>query len=415
MVLVVLAVHLTAPYLGSARFGVWATFASMAAMLSLLDLGVGNALVNRVAQTVALGDGPELQRTVTGGSGILAIIGVLATAALAVLASAIPWGRLFKLTDTTVIAETEQAAFVFAAIFGLNLFSSGLLRILAGQQRSHAANLVSGLGTTLACIALWVAAHRQVSVPWLIAATFGIQSVVGFLSAVLLIRSGLLSLHGLWPAMKRERHHLLRTGSLFMLLQLGMMLGWASDSVLLASLKGASEVAVYAIAIRLFQFASQPFAVINAPLWAAYADACARKDTAFVRTTLKRSLTVSFLGCAAVSCLLLFAAPVLIPIWTRETISVPTTVLALFAVWTVLETSGNAFGVYLNGCGIVRQQVWVVLAFCALVLPLKFFLGSIWGSSGIVAASIFAYLLVVVGMYGSVFRTQVLSPLGASS
>ena len=54
MLLLVLGVRLTTAYLGTTRFGVWATFASMTAMLSLLDLGVGNALVNRIAHAVAV-------------------------------------------------------------------------------------------------------------------------------------------------------------------------------------------------------------------------------------------------------------------------------------------------------------------------------------------------------------------------
>ena len=411
MLLVVLSVHLTVPYLGTTRFGVWATFASMAAMLSLLDLGIGNALVNRVAQAAVHVDARDLQRTVSGGSGLLAAMGVAAAAVLLVAAQVVPWARVFKLTDAAAIGEARNAATVFAVCFGVNLFSSGLMRILAGQQRLHAANLVLGTGTALACVALWFAAGRQAGVPWLIAATFGVQSAVALLAGVLLHRAGLWRLRGLRSAMRHERSHLLRTGSLFMLLQLGTMVGWASDSIILASLKGAAEVAVYAVAMRLFQFASQPFAVVNAPLWAAYADACARRDTAFVRGTLKRSLTLSLLGCLLVSGGLLLAAPLLIPAWTQGSLVVPASLLILFAVWTVLDTTGNAFGIYLNGCGIVRQQVWVVTAFCCVVLPLKFWLGDAWGGSGIVAATIVAYLLVVVGTYGVVLRSQVLRPI----
>ena len=83
------------------------------------------------------------------------------------------------------------------------------------------------------------------------------------------------------------------------------------------------------------------------------------------------------------------------------------------SVWSVLEATGNAFGTYLNGCGIVRPQVAVVLAFCAVVLPLKIVLGARFGVAGIVAASILAYLLVVVGLYSTVLRKRVLRPAGS--
>jgi O-antigen/teichoic acid export membrane protein len=263
MLLVILSVHLTVPYLGTTRFGVWATFASMAGMLSLLDLGVGNALVNRVARASATGDKAELQQVVTGGCGILAVIGLASAALLFGVAEVIPWGRVFKLRDAALIEEARKAGAVFAACFGINLFSAGLLRVLAGQQRLHAANLVSAAGTAIACLALVLASGRQVSIPWLIASTFGFQAGVSLFAGVLLHRADMWRFRQLRPAMRRERSHLLRTGSLFMLLQLGTMIGWGSDSVVLASLKGAGEVAVFAVAMRLFQFASQPFAVVN--------------------------------------------------------------------------------------------------------------------------------------------------------
>lgn len=411
MLLLVLGVRLTTGYLGTTRFGVWATFASMTAMLSLLDLGVGNALVNRVAHAVADGDERATKRIVTAGAGLLAAIGVTSAAGLLVPALMLPWGDLLKLTDSAMASEARQAAAVFAVIFGVNVFGSGLLRILAGQQRSHEAHLLSACAAAFACVGLYCASNLQAGVPWLLASTFGFQTLAGLAAGVLLLRRGLISRSGARAAMASERPHLLRVGSLFVLLQLGTMLGWGGDSVILALLRGAGEVAVYAVALRLFQFASQPFVMLNAPLWAAYADASVRGDTSFVRQALKRSMILSVSGAATLSLILVFTGPVLISVWTHGTIVVSTHVLALFAMWTVLEAGGNAFGVYLNGCAIVKEQVLVVVAFCAVVLPLKIWLGTTNGTAGLLEAAIVAYLVVIVGLYGFVFRSRVMAPL----
>jgi O-antigen/teichoic acid export membrane protein len=415
MLLLILGVRLTIGYLGTTRFGVWATFASMTAMLSLLDLGIGNALINRVAHASAGNDPNAVRRVVTGGVGLLAVIGLLTATVLVVTALSLPWGDLLKLVDPVIATEARQVAVVFAVFFGVNLFSSGLLRILVGQQRSHEANFLSGFATGLACLALWWASSQQASVPLLLVATFGVQTLAGIAAGVLLLRRNLISMGGAGAAMASERRHLLRVGSLFVLLQLGTMLGWGGDSVILAVLKGASEVAVYAVAFRLFQFASQPFAMLNAPLWAAYTDATVRGDTGFLRHALKRSLIVTLVGTATLSFVLLLASPGLISAWTQGTIVVPFQVLTLFAVWTVLEASGNAFGVYLNGCAIVKEQVIVVLAFCVVVLPLKIWLASSYGAAGLLGAAITAYLVVIVGLYGFVFRSRVVAPLEGAS
>lgn len=43
---VLLSISLTLPYLGPERFGIWMAISSLAVMLSVLDFGVANGLVN---------------------------------------------------------------------------------------------------------------------------------------------------------------------------------------------------------------------------------------------------------------------------------------------------------------------------------------------------------------------------------
>jgi O-antigen/teichoic acid export membrane protein len=411
MVLMVATVRWAAPYLGTERFGVWATFASLAAMLSFLDLGLGNAMVNRVARASAGGDRAALEGTVSGGIAWLALVAVLMSGALAALASVVPWQPLFKLSSVQVAAEARTAALTFSVLFGLHLLSSGALKVLAGQQRSHEAHVINAIAALLACLAVaWVAAN-EAPVAALLAAGFGVQSACGLMALALLAWRGLLRATGLPHALRAEWRPLLSTGSLFLLLQIGTMIGWGSDTLLLASFGGAQHVAAFAVAQRLFQFASQPMQVLNAPLWSAYADAAARGERAFLRKTLRVSVWASVAGAGLLSAVLLWAGPWLVGIWTSRSVSVPWSLLAVLAIWTVLEAGGTAFGAYLNGVGVVREQAICVVAFCVVALPLKVYAAKAAGAPGLVAATILSYTLIVIGLYLTVFRTRVLRPL----
>ena len=53
LILMIVSVTATVSYLGPERFGVWMTISSFAVMLTFLDLGVGNALMNRVAEAAS--------------------------------------------------------------------------------------------------------------------------------------------------------------------------------------------------------------------------------------------------------------------------------------------------------------------------------------------------------------------------
>jgi len=412
MVLMVLTIHQTTSYLGAERFGVWATFASLAAMLSFMDLGIGNALINRVALSTAADDSHALRHAICGGIGWLALVGVLMWLGLAVLANFVPWTTLFKLSNPGLGGEARSAALIFSGLFGLHLLSSGLLKVLIGQQRSFEAHTISTLGALVACATTWWATELRFGVPSLLMAGFGVQSLAGLVVMPILHRRGWLVFGQMWARMLEERKVLWRIAPLFLVLQIGTMIGWGSDSFLLASFGGASQVAAFAVVQRLFQFASQPVAMLNAPLWAAYADAHARFDTAFMRKTLRHSALISVSGGAALALALLLLGPLIISYWTQGAVAAPWTLLALIAAWTVLDVGGTVFGTYLNGAGIVREQVAVVLSFCAVALPLKVLAIILAGASGMVAATIVAYLLTVVGLYGTVFRRRVLGPLG---
>lgn len=411
VLLMVLTVYAAAPYLGPTRFGVWATFASLAAMLSFLDLGVGNALVSRVSQASASNDFPALRRVVAGGIGWLTLIGALVAVALAGIASLIPWGALLRLTDGAAAEEARTTALAFSGLFGVHMLGSGALKVLVGQQRSHEANVISGVGTLLACATVTWAAYEHAGVTQLLIAGFGVQAAAGLLALPLLWFRGVFKGEDLFDCMRSERAWLFRTGALFLFLQIGTMVGWGSDPILLASFVGPAEVAVFVVAQRLFQFAAQPFAIINAPLWPAYTDALARADHLFIRRTVTRSLLLSGLGAALIAAMLCALAPWVIPYWTRGSIEVPMQLIALMAVWTVFEVCGTAFGTYLNGTGIVREQVVVVVAFCALALPLKLYAATHAGAPGLVFAAIIAYGLAVVLPYATIFRRRVLAPL----
>jgi O-antigen/teichoic acid export membrane protein len=412
MALMVLTVRWAAPVLGAERFGVWATFSSMVAMLSFLDLGIGNALVNQVAHATAGGDAKHLSTVITVGLGWLLFIGLLASLILVAAGSLIPWTAFFKLSTPQIAAETRTTSIVFGALFGLTLVSGGLLKALAGQQRSYEAQLILVLSTLCSAPVVWYVVQKKAQVGTLLLAGFGLQTAITLMAGLLLLwMRRLVDFSVVVSSMRLQRVPVLASGSLFLFLQIGTMIGWGADSLLVASIAGAGDVAVFAVAQRLFQFASQPVAVVNSALWPAYADAFARDDRAFLGRTIRRSMLFSICLASGVALLLLFTGPFLIPYWTKSAIAVPWALLAAFAIWTGIESAGTALAAYLNGVGIVRIQVIVVIVFCVVALPAKIWGVRYDGATGLVIATSVSYVVAVYALYGIVFRRQIFQPI----
>lgn len=415
MAVMVLSVSLTLPYLGEERFGVWMTIASFAGMLGFLDLGIGNALTNHIAKAVTQEHQEKLCSAISGGLGVMLLVGVAMGLILTVIASQLPWQSLIKVKDAALYDEIRIACMWFAGLFGLNLFTSSILRVFAGLQQAYYGHVAASLSSCIALVALWLVTQQHAGIAMLLTVSLGTQSLAGVFLLGMLIQKKLLLFRGIIRAIRIEYKDLLHIGSLFFILQIGCMIGWGADNLIISTTIGASQVGVYSITQRLFQFVSQPLAMINAPLWAAYADAHARHDSEFIKKTLKRSLFLT-LGLAVLGVtILFFNGQLIIETWTKRDIFSPLSFIAVMGVWTIIESVGNSFAMFMNGCNIVKPQMMAVLAFCMLAIPIKFLFVSEYQLIGIIIATIFSYLIAVPLFYAVFFRAFIFDTIRKSN
>jgi O-antigen/teichoic acid export membrane protein len=407
ILLVLLSVSLTVDYLDLEQFSIWMLVLSFITMLSFLDLGIGNALTNHVAQRAVEDNKKILRNTISGGLGILGLIGISIGAVLLAISALTPWNLLFPEDKVGLVLELKSAAICFSVIFGLNIFTTGLQKIFLGLQKAYIAHLVNALGTILSCLALWIATHHQQNITVLLAAVFGTQTVISIALLFILVKESLFSSVGISQHVKMEFPFLYKNAGFFLVLQLGAIVGWGADNIIISGVLGITQVAIYAIAQRLFQFVAQPFSLVNAPLWSAYADADARGDRLFIGRTLKRSLILTFLGTMLLSLVIFLLNRWIIKIWTHGEIRVPFELIIACGVWTVIEATGNAFAMFLNGTGIVKKQMIVVCIFIILVLPLKIILAFYMGLPGIPVATIIIYIIVNAYFYGYLYYREI--------
>lgn len=403
LLVLVVSVPLTLSYLGNERFGIWMTISSFATLFAFLDLGIGNGLLNLVAKTAATGGHDRLRQVVSNGLLALVIAGILVGTALLTASSVLPWQSLIRVADPSSIEEIRSAANTFALIFALSLPLLGLQRVFLGLQEGFLVHVASALAQIISLILVVILAANQAGIPQLIVATYGVQSLAPLILLPLLQRRGLMGRPGLGP-FRSDALHLLRTGSLFFVLQLGAVVAWGSDSLIISSMLGASEVATLAIISRLFQLVTQPLAMFSTPLWSGYADAAARNDSRYIRQTLKNSMAITF-GSALIGALVVLTFhDWLITHWTSNSVQVPMLLATTYAAWTIVEATGNTFAMFLNGLGILRAQLIVVSLFCTVAIPLKLLLVNQIGLVGVIMATLISYCLTVALPYLTFLR-----------
>jgi O-antigen/teichoic acid export membrane protein len=196
-----------------------------------------------------------------------------------------------------------------------------------------------------------------------------------------------------------ETKSLLSTGGLFFLLQIGYLVGWGSDSLIISSALGAAEVTTLSIVQRLFQFVFVPLSIINAPMWGAYADASARGDGDFIsralRSAILRTVLLAIVGCLG----LILSSPIIFNFWLPGDAKIPHSLVATYGLWIFVQCAFMPVSILFNGLGVIRAQVFVVIAFCVVCLPLKFYLIQHAGVVGVVQAAVIAYILTAAIPY----------------
>lgn len=406
-VVMIVSLRIALPYLGKERFGIMATITSLAMLLTFLDLGIGNGLVSQVARLRTVRDNDSLARLIGNALFILGIIGAIAAVVLCVLSIYSPLAWAFKGARLPVLTEARSTLTVFGILFGLSVPLGAVQRIFAGLQEGYTAQLITAALSVIGLILLYFLPYMGAGIPAFLLVTYGMQVLAGLVMLWMLMVRRLVACPNYLVFSDRETISLLKTGGLFFILQIGGVIGWGADNLIISTMLGAAEVTQLVVVQRMFMLVSVPLSMINGPLWAAYADAASRGDKDYIHITFKRSMLLTPTLAIIVGMLIFSVYGFLASLITKGTVSLTSSFVLLYAFWSVLDSAGNAFAMFVNGMHVVRPQVVVVILFVMVSIPLKIFLLSKFGLAGLVSGTILAYMFTIILPYATVFKRTI--------
>lgn len=414
IMVLVISVPLTLPYLGQERFGIWMTLASLTAMFSFFDFGIGNVLLNAVARKNGKNcHQKSIAFVATNGLVLLSIISIALFTFLTFVVLFLYKNNIL-LKNINFIYDNEIFNSLIISIFFIciNIPISAIYKIFLGMQQGYVAYIFNTLANFFSIILLLYAPTIKYDIPELILITFGAQIMISFALIWRMyfnnnLQFGLVRI----SRISKISMHMFRSGSIFFALQLAAVVGWGSDLLLISALLGPSHVATFVIAQRMFQFVTQPVSLLLQPLWATYAEASVRGDRSYIRTTLFYSCAITLIVAAGVSTTIFVFHEFILDQWVGSEAVVPTALVLGFAIWTVLESCGIALAMFLNGTSIMRPQLYVTIFFCVIILPLKVFAILKFGLSSVIFVTIATYVVSVVIPYSTIFRHHIVEKI----
>lgn len=395
-----ITVPLTIHYLGNERFGLWMAISSVLAMANFADFGLGNGVLNTVAEAYGKDDIHGVRRAISSGFAVLSAVAVLLFAGFLILYPLISWADAFRVRSELARAEASPALLVFAFCFVLNIPLDLVQRAQLGLQQGFRTNLwqLCGSMAGLAGVIAGIRLHR--GLPLLVAALAGGPVLATALNTLQFFAVGRPDLRPRWQMVSREGiHQIGRLGGLFFLLQIVVAVSFSADNFIVARLLGAASVPDYSIPQRMFALISMMVAMLVTPLWPAYGEAISRGDTPWVRRTLVRSLWAILALASAASLVLLLLGPRLILWWVGPQVHPTALLLVGLALWTVMDCCGNTLAMFLNGAGIMRAQIAIASIFGVACLVAKVYLTHRFGVAAVPWATLLTYLSLVAIPY----------------
>jgi O-antigen/teichoic acid export membrane protein len=380
-------------YLGTERFGVWSTLSSLVMALQFADLGIGNGVINSVADAHGKGDREAVRRCLSSALLALGAISLLLMFALPALVFLPDWASLFKLKSTLTMSEVKLAIAMFWVCIALAVPLGLVQRAQIGLQKGYLASLWQCISNLLSILAIWGATRFELGLPWLVLALLGAPLLSALVNGALFFfrtERDLLPLPRLVTAAAVRR--LLSKGGEFFILQIACAAVMYSDSLIIVHVLGAERVAEYALPDKLFSVVPVLLSTILAPLWPAYGEAIARGDFAWTKRIFKRSLVLCVSVATLASVFLALLGPWLIHAWVGGQVPVNQTLLWALGLWKLVECAGLALAMLFNGAGLIRMQIVSACLMGVASLTVKPYMVVAMGVEGAPIATVAIYL-----------------------
>jgi len=186
---------------------------------------------------------------------------------------------------------------------------------------------------------------------------------------------------------KGEIKQLFNLGSKFFLIQIAVIIVFATDNIIILRIFSAADVTIYNVCYKYFNVLTFGWNIIMAPYWVAFNDAYVKRDFIWISTTI-HNLQKMLIGLLILIVLFLIFASYVFKIWVN--IKVPLILTIYMGLFVFISSYTNIYVYLLNGLGKVNIQLYVCIFASIVNIPLCLLFTKYchWGVEGIIFSSV---------------------------
>ena len=376
-------------YLGTEKYGVWSTILTVISWVVFFDMGIGNGMRNKLAESLAVNNIHLSRNYISTTYFFVTLLIIVIYGILVFITQFINFQTLF---NTTQIDPNEiKTAFLVALFFLLANFLLSLINQVAHAcQKTSLTVLNQFLSNAIALMLIFPLSKIIHGHLVYLAITYGIALN---LANIILSYYFYKINKQLIPQLKYfDRHQitsLISLGLQFFVIQLAVVIIFMTDKMIITQILGPKYVTSYDIVFKLFSIVTIIHGIIIAPLWSTYTEAFINNDLIWIKTTLKK-LNLLMLPIIIVVIFMTLFAKEIIKIWIGEDLAIDNNLVIFMGIFVIISTWNNIYAYFLNGIGAIKIQLYSSIFAASINIPLSIFLSyrCSLGLSGIILATI---------------------------
>ncbi len=389
-------VPLTIHYVNPTQYGIWLTLSSIIAWFSFFDIGFGNGLRNKLAETKATGNIEKSKIYVSTTYAILFLIFTGVWLLFFGLNVFLDWTKLLN-APPAMADELSKLALIVFSFFCLRIVMETINTVLIADQKPAKAAFFDMLGQLIALLVIFTLTKTTSG------SLLNLGLSLGFIPIFVLLISSFWfyrkQYKNISPSYKFVKFSyakdIMTLGAKFFVIQIAAIVIYQTTNIIIAQVSGPENVTVYNIAFKYFNIAIMIFSIIVSPMWSAFTEAFTLKDYEWMKKTTLQLRKIVYLLVVFVIVMIPFSN-LFYTFWVGNLVKVRWSISLVISFYIITNLWNMLHAQILNGMGKIKLQLYVSLIGMTLNIPLAIFLGKRFGIEGVVLSSVILNLISAI-------------------
>lgn len=373
-----IAIPLLISYLGSTDYGVWVLVFTLFQWVLLMDFGIQSSLKTKIPVLLHDNKIDLLKSYIKTTYKISFYIAVVIFCCFLIFLYSVDVRQVLNISfhsESFVFGLFLLNVFFFCVNFVINIHKSLYVAFLKGKYAEESL-AVNQFGFLIFIFLLGyffpsIAVEYKLILVSIVNGLFCLGVNVAY--TIRFFKMENLNLKTKEETPKNFVREILKLGSQYMIVQLGMMFIFTSDNYIISNSFSPKEVVPYDTVNKLFQFPTMIFFAALSPLWSMFAMDYSTKNHLNLTKKFK-NFNLFFVGILAFIIVFAVFCPYIISIWIKNKLEIPNHLILFVAIVTSFRIFVTFYAFFLNGIGKLKNYIIILVISDFIKVPLTYFL-----------------------------------------